>query len=285
MSEHITHYAVCDDCLRLMSRMAEIHPALQAAARDHRDIARLGSVTRSTDSFNPQLLQRLRDGWESRRPEENLEKKLAYSLGTLLHRAADRTMKPVFRDLGAGDAQDPTDVSVYHDVFLFREVYQGGTELPYSPTMFGEETAFEETFRVLVQRALLAMHTFIPDRTDPEGWLDRLFRLRQDFYVEIKRYAQAYHSPDPAKYQAYIVDAGFYDPEDALIRLARAIQNGETVPDGAVTAAVDTAAPRTQYAQALQRGMGYLRAANRFFGREISLEEAKTAWNIGVPDH
>ena len=285
MSEHITHYAVCDDCLRLMDRMAEMNETFRHVAIEHLDIARLGSVTRSTDSFNPALLERIRDGWQARQPQENLERKLAYSLGTLLHRAADRTMKPVFATLGADDPQDPTDVSVYHDVFLFREVYQGGTELPYSPTMFGEETAFEETFRVLVQRALLAMHTLLPDRTDPEAWLDRLFRLRQDFYVEIKRYAHAYHSPDPAKYQAYIVDAGFYDPEDALIRLARAIQNGEAVTDGAVAAAVDAAAPRTQYAEALQRGMGYLRAANRFFGQEISLEEAKTAWNIGVPDH
>jgi len=285
MSENITHFAVCDDCLRLMSQMAEIHPAFRQVAAEHRDVARLGAVTRSTDSFNPALLQRVRDGWEARQPQENLERKLAFSLGGLLHRASDRAMKPVFDTLGAGDTQDPTDVSIYHDIFMFREIYKGGTELPYSPAMFGETTEFEEVFRVLAQRALLAMHTFIPDRSDPEGWLDRLFKARQDFYVSIRRYADAYYHPDPAKWQAYIVDAHFYDAGDDLIRYARAVQNGEAVPDGAVTAAHDAARPRSKYAEALQRGVGYLRAANRFFLHQITLDEAKAAWHIGIPDH
>lgn len=284
MSEHITHYAVCDDCLRLMDRMAEINETLRHVAIEHLDIARLGSVTRSTDSFNPALLERIRDGWQARQPRENLERKLAYSLGTLLHRAADRTMKPVFAALGAGDPQDPTDVSIYHDVFVFREVYKGGTALPYAPNMFGAATPFEEVFRVLAQRTLLSIHTFIPDRSDPEAWLDRLFKVRQDAYVHIARYAQAFHNPDPAKYQAYIVDAMFYDPDDALTRCARAIQNGEALPDGAVTAAADAAAPTSKYSEALHRGVSYLRTANRYFQRHISLAEAKKAWSIGTPD-
>ena len=72
--------------------------------------------------------------------------------------------------------------------------------------------------------------------------------------------------------------------DDALTRCARAIQNGEALPDGAVTAAADAAAPTSKYSEALHRGVSYLRTANRYFQREISLDEAKTAWSIGTPD-
>ena len=63
MSENITHIAVCDDCLRLMPQIPDICDAFKQVARDHLDIAQLGSVTRSTDRFNPELLKRLRGDW------------------------------------------------------------------------------------------------------------------------------------------------------------------------------------------------------------------------------
>lgn len=53
MSENITHTAVCDDCLRLLSQTPEICDAFKRAAANHLDIARLGAVTRSTDRFKP----------------------------------------------------------------------------------------------------------------------------------------------------------------------------------------------------------------------------------------
>ncbi len=109
MSENITHTAVCDDCLRLMSQISNICDAFKQAASDHLDIAQLGAVTRSTDSFNPGLLKRLRDDWDGRQPKDNFESKLAYSLGALCHRAADRTMKPVFKKAAPNDPQAGSD--------------------------------------------------------------------------------------------------------------------------------------------------------------------------------
>ncbi len=284
MSENITHTAVCDDCLRLMSQMPEICDAFKQSAADHLDIAQLGAVTRSTDTFNPGLLKRLRDDWDKRQPKDNFELKLAYSLGALCHRAADRTMKPVFVEAAPDDKQSPKDVSIYHDVFLFREVYKEGVEKPYSPEMFAIKTQFEEHFRILVQRALLSIHTFIPDRSNAEAWLDKLFSLRQQFYVEIARYAEAYNNPDPEKTRKYIVDVNFYDADDDLIRLARAAQSGEATDGDAVKKALASGKSESKYDQALVRGMGYLTAANSFFTGNIDLDEMKAAFEIGKPD-
>lgn len=284
MSEGITHVAVCDDCLRLFVKLPETCDAFRLAIVGHRDVAQLGSITRSTDRFNPQLLTRVRSGWESRKPAENLEAKLAYSLGALCHRAADRTFKPVFKEVAPDDPQDPKDVSVYHDVYLFREVYREGAEPPYPPTMFDSETGFEEHFRVLVQRALLAMHTFIPDLTDPEGWLDRLLKLRQAFYVEISRYADAYYHPDPDKVLRYIKDINFYDSCDPLVEAAREIQIGREISETQVAEIIATGKSDNKYGQALRRGLGYLAGANGYFIGELDEEGLAAALQIGRPE-
>lgn len=284
MSENITHTAICDDCLRLMSQTEEICDAFKQVSENHLDIARLGAVTRSTDRFNPALLNRLREGWDNRQPEDNLEPKLAYSLGALCHRAADRTMKPVFVQAAPEDTQSPKDVSIYHDVFLFREVYKEGVEKPYSPAMFGMKTHFEEYFRVLFQRALLQLHTFIPDLTDAEAWLDKLFAFRQRFYVDIARYASVYYHPEPEKTRRYIMEVNFYDENDDLIQLARAIQEGDTFGEDAVRKAFEAGKNESKYAQALVLGLRYLTAANSFYTSAMKLDELKSALDIGKPD-
>jgi hypothetical protein len=182
------------------------------------------------------------------------------------------------------DTQSPKDVSIYHDVFLFREVFKEGVEKPYSPAMFGTKTHFEEHFRVLLQRALLGIHTFIPDLTDAEAWLDKLFSLRQRFYVDIERYAEVYYHPDPQKTKLYITDVNFYDETDDLIRLARAIQGGDSVSQGAVKNAIESGKSESKYGQALAMGLRYLIAANRFFVDHTDLDELKSALDIGKPD-
>jgi len=280
MSENITHFAVCEDCLRLMQNVTSISDAFKEVTKDHPDLARMGSVTRGTARFNLHLLERIRDGWAGRRPGEHLEAKLAYILGTVCHRAADLTMKPIFVAEAPEDQQQPTTVSIYHDIFAFREIYKEGFEKPYSPQMFGMASELEEHFRLLMQRALLALHTFIPDQSDPEGWLEKLFARRQQFYVDITRYAQAYTDPDPDEWRRYIVDVNYYDAGDGLIALARQVQNGDSIADSAVVEALTPGQNQSQYGQALLRGMRYLVAASEFFAGQVSVDSLQASWEF-----
>ena len=94
MSENVTHTGVLDDCFRLMLVSDEICDAFKEVAQSENDFARLGGITRSGDRFTVQLLTDFRKRWEGRRPEDKLEPKLAFVLGWLTHRAADRQMKP-----------------------------------------------------------------------------------------------------------------------------------------------------------------------------------------------
>jgi hypothetical protein len=182
-------------------------------------------------------------------------------------------MKPIFRAVDGNSTQAPTDCSVYHDVFLFREVYGGGQEEPYAPGILSLDGGdLEDVLRSLWQRALIGLHTFIPDQEDVEGWLERLFALRQRFYVDVRRYAEAFSDPDPDKVRRFIEEVNFYSGQDPLVRLARSLQAG--VPDTSIVLqdAVDEAETQSEYAQALRRGYLYLEAASGFF--EGTIDEA-----------
>jgi hypothetical protein len=287
MSENITHTAVTDDCARLARHSSTICAAVKEVLGEQLEIARLGGVTRAGGRHVLSLLKRYREAWQQRQEGDWLPEKLAFVLGWLCHRAADLQMKPIFRAVDADSTENPTDCSVYHDVFLFRKVYGAGEREPYVPDSLAvtpesspETQAFqasevESALRSLWQRALIELHTFIPDEEDVDGWLVRVFKMRQQFYVDIRRYAEAFADPDPEKVQRFIVDVNFYDSSDPLIRLARSIQSG--TPDTSIDlqTVLEAAAAQSRYAQALRRGYIYLQAASDLFERRIDDEAFK----------
>jgi hypothetical protein len=289
VSENITHTGIFEDSIRLMLAGGEVCAAFEEVAREHHAFARLGSLTRSGDLFTVDLLAKYGANW----PEDKdaIGPKLGFVIGWLTHRAADRQMKPIFRAVKPANAQKPTECSVYHDAFVFHEVFADGTESPYHPAALGGEEALAPGFdtdalktvvQVLVQQALIEMHTFNPDRDHIETWLEKLHAQMQRFYVDVDRYAEALANPDPDKVRRYITEVNFYDAEDAIIAAARAAQRGEDVGAEQIRAAA-TAEAHSHYAQALKLAYGYLLAASALFTGEISEDEACERFDIGKP--
>ncbi|MGH2367763.1 MAG: hypothetical protein ACRDI2_06150, partial [Chloroflexota bacterium] len=303
MSENVTHVAVCDDVARLAAR----HPAVPAAFKEvlqaHLDVSRLGAATRSADRWSAEIVAWARDHWPAdatpasrhdaagaAEPAEgpgvkaSVPMKLAFVLGALTHRAADRLFKPIFEYCRQQDgAEAGLDCSIHCDVLVFNEVYgggsggaeprQGATTLPMLPTsllnpyqraVFQAPTSeagqqAERYLRVLWQRALIGMHTFSPDRDDMLGWLDRLFGALQPFGISLDHYQRVIDHPDPDKVRRYLDETHAYDRDDPLIRVARRIQAGEDVAGTAVAAALAaTTADSSRYARALSKGVQYL---------------------------
>ena len=327
MSENVTHVAVCDDVVRLAARHPWVPAEFNRALERHLDIARLGAATRSADRWSAELIAWARDNWpageetaeadaaregareawEGRKSASDPVKKLAFVLGALTHRAADRLMKPLFayasEHYGPGASKDAT---IHCDVFVFHELYasgQGGTEPvvngtalptalknPYQRAVFeapsGEgKRQLEAYFRVVWQRALISMHTFSPQRDDVHGWLDRLFANLQDFYIDLEHYERVITQPEPEKFKRYLEDTHFYDRTDPLIVAARGIQRGQEVPPAAVEAALAaTNDQSSRYARALQKGLGYVLSGGRLWRREIDEAETKRGFDVGVAE-
>ena len=302
MSEGVTHTAVVDDCARLVAVSRDVPDAFREALDGRIEIARLGGITRHGDLHNPGLLERIRDRWPGG-PGDGLHERLAFVIGWLSHRAADRQMKRVFREADLGlHALSPTDCSVYHDAFVMREVYAGAD--PFPPRLVEPGTAsnaaasaaakaidveeVEGLFRAMWQRMLLAMHTFIPDDEDAEGWLGRVLATVQRVRVDLRRYAEALARPDPDKVRRYVEEVRFYDREEPLLRLLASLRRDGGAPDAGagptLEAALEAARGGSLYARAVARAFGYVRAAGEFFERRIGREELARRLEIGRPE-
>ena len=290
MSESITHTAIVDDVARIALYDPEICEPFKEVLDEHLDIARLGGITRHGDRHNPKLLHLYRSEWEEKHDE--VGPKLAFVLGWMSHRAADRRMKKVFRALDPDCDKSPTDCSVYNDVVCFREVYAAGHEEPYMKHALGSAekgvSEAEELFHGMWRRMLIRMHTFIPGDDDIEAWLDNVIKFQQEMRVDLQRYAKAFADPDPDKMRRFIEEPNFYDADDDIIRLARSLQQGEPEEsidlEEALAAAAESADRASQYAQMIARAFGYVRASSEYWHFQIDMEELCDRLDIGLPE-
>lgn len=300
MSDHIGHLGICDDTFRLAILHPAIHPTLKLVISEHRADAHMGSVTRGADNWSVDLVAWA--GSEVKRPDGQRDplvlRKLAFVLGSLTHRAADRLTKPITNCWPRGSAHhgpddEANESKIMQDIFVFKEVFGSGigqgadpfTAAALAPTATEGEAKLEEYFRVLLRRALIAMHTIAPDSQNIHPWLTAFLQRMQTFPKSLEQYAALAARWDPAKVKKYLTDKHFYCRDDALIRLARNIQRGSTVTADQLAAAhAATDRTNSRYARALARALDYLLAAGELFDGRLAPADAATRFDIGVPE-
>lgn len=291
MSDMLTHWAVFEDCRRLAATDDRIEPLFKELIESRRFAGRLGALTRGGNSFMSDLLRSVRERWADRRPEDNLPEKLGFILGCLTHQACDKAMKPLISKMAGSDwssahaaiwAGEPgaeerfavhNEISAYYDTHVFREVYASGADEPFNREFlagFGTDPqqALEEFVRTLFQRALLSSHTLKPALDDVEAWLDRIFDLRQQLYVDVSTYVRVFAHPDPEKVRRYAVTTEFYSERDPAIMAARRLHRGDGAPASIDRSDLSPERNNSGYSRALILGLAYLRAASALWRGE-----------------
>jgi hypothetical protein len=281
VSEQITHLAVADDARLVALASPRICDPIRQVLRDHHDRMRLGAVTRGSEKFAWPIVKALRDRRGA--PQADDAEKLAFCLGTMAHRAADRMMKPIFKSQSADGACEPKDISVYHDVFLFDRIYGRGAREPYGEDALSPEVRFpsapgldsaavEAYFRVLWQRALLSAHTFKPDYLDPEGWMEALFDRVQEFTVDVGRYHKALTEPDERIIRRAIMEVNFYDESNSVIALLGELRAGHAVGPKEFLERCAVGEWDSLYARAVSAAYGYLHVTSEYWLEKASEE-------------
>jgi hypothetical protein len=274
MSEQITHLAVADDTRLVALASPRICEELKAALDRRQGAMRLGAVTRGGDRFAPPLIRTLRQRRQTPGPRD--EPKLAFCLGVMTHRAADRLAKPLFTAQTADGACERIDIRVYQDVFLFNRLYGRGRREPYRPDALdaapamppaaeADAPAFESYYRVLFQRALLSAHTLKPGEPDADGWLDRLFDALQEFRIDLERYRKALVEPDERLARRAISDVNFYNDEDPILVLLDELRAGRTPEEDEVARRCYVGDRASVYARMVAQAMGYVEVVSAFW--------------------
>jgi len=298
MSDHIAHIAICDDVFRLANLHPGIHDTFKRLFSAKRESAHMGTVTRSADKWSAEILAAGRDALAAGEGGDPLaEDKIAFVLGALTHRSADRLTKPItacWKEEGGKPLA--SRAKIYHDVFIFREVYGSGRGEHAAPfewvtlvnPMDDTDRAFETLYRVMLRRALIGMHTLNPDKQHIDDWLNAFFTGLQTFPKSLRDYADINAKWDPAEVKKFIIDGHYYVREDEMIVLARKVQRGETVTTEQLLAALDfdpeTDQSQSRYARALAKATDYLLAASELFDGKIGIDEAKKRFDVGVPE-
>ncbi len=298
MSENIAHVALLEDALRLIQTSPSLTGAFRETARTQAAACRLGSITRWGDRFTVGLLERIRGEWPDPEKRPEAAKRLAFVLGWLSHRAADRQVKPLIRQVEPEPERLPRESTIYHDAAVYRNVFQGRSDDPYAGVFDAQsgqpidrEPALEAASRLaetLLQAQLIRLHTLIPEPEDVWAWIGNVTQRVQKFNDVLPRYAAAILAPDPDKWRNYVEEPNYYDGADPIVAEARHLHEkfGLQVPEGAAEVNLDSllAAPvRGHYGEALQLGLTYTRAASRFFDEAIDADALHEAFKIGVP--
>ncbi len=289
MSEHITHVAIYDDTVRLVSNSKEFHEAFNTSLQNQFDAGMMATGARGNHLHAIPFLEQTRDIWHQRKKGDGTEEKIAAALAWLAHRAIDFQVKA--NQLSYDDIKDPRfskdEQDIYQDVVTFDKVYKNGKKKPLSPNMYISEStltrnmnnhpasglvhvdAVESLFCSLIQQNLNAYHTFHRNSDSIEDWLEEFPNHYQKISENLETYIEAHNDPDPKKMEKYITGENFYNEKDELIRLVREIQdNGKTeIP---LDDALDKAKNQSHYAQGLLRSYRFLKAANDFFTKKIS---------------
>lgn len=184
MSDLLTHWAVMDDCRRLMPFFEEIAQEFSACINRHHRIARLGAITRTEGHWIPPVLRWTRQHWDDSSMHPEVEIKLAFCVAGLAHTACDFHMKDLRTKsiLADENSSNPTldDVDrlvyAYHDTYVFRKVYRDGDEEPFNPFMMAEIQTEAGKVMVRMARALFQLAILGTHRMEHnEAELDRDF--------------------------------------------------------------------------------------------------------------
>lgn len=315
MSDMVTHWAVFDDCRRLLSADTSIEPVFAQVADSEREIARLGAITRGGGKWMQPVLELARDTWSDPDAHPAIDRRLAFVVGWITHQACDTVVKPLLsRHAGSEwnlahdvlqrqprargrehevDTDHVQQVSAYYDVHVFRKVYLSGEEEPFSSLFLGTNgtrpgKALEEFLGSAFQRALLSCHTLIPPQSrnldDLVKWQDAVFGYMQPLYLQTHWWIDAFQNPDPAKHAQFEVETKFYRDDDPAIAAARAIHRGERLTSHEVQEATADDVNQSIYGQALELSMRYLRAATAYWRHMadslVAPNAYKPAWQM-----
>ncbi|MFP4092705.1 MAG: hypothetical protein ACLFT3_20515 [Cyclobacteriaceae bacterium] len=291
MAEHLTHIAIYDDTYRLVLHSDDFHEAFQTSLRNHPDIGLLCSASRGNHLFAIPFLEEVRDQWNSRKPGDGVEEKIAAAIGWLSHRAIDLQVKPMYLKIDKiKEARySETENEIYHDAVTFDKVYERGKATSVSPHVYLSEAILADHMQghpaagllhvaqvepmmcAMVQQNLLSLSQFNETAQSPDEWLDKFPDHYQKLGENLHTYIEAFQRPDPVKMEKYIHSVNYYNEEDELIQLARELQHkGKSSIQ--LDDAVAKAENQSHYAQGLRRSIHFIRSANAFFEKKMDKE-------------
>ncbi len=275
MSEEIVHFAVADDARLLVLASERFCQPFKDVLSGHVEKLRLGALTRGTEKFCGSLIEAIRDRCQGQSPQGRDADKLAFCLGTLCHRAADRLCKPLYASQSFDGRYTPRQIRICQDVFIFDRVYGKGRRTPYRPDALDpvlplpgglewDAETFEQYVHTLLQRMLLRAHTLKP-ADEADTWLDELFSRLQEFKEDFGFWHKLLTEGDEELFSRSVEQVNFYNDADPLLDLLRDLRSGQSLQADAIEQRFRLPDKSSVYARCVSASCGYIQLAGEFW--------------------
>jgi len=295
MSEHITHIAVFEDCVRILKNPGiQITPAFHEAIEEAYDSGLICCGARGNHLYAVPILAKNREVYGTSAYGMKEKEQVAGAIGWLLHRAADLQMKPLFSEVEKlkNPVLQKDECQMYHDAVSFEQVYRGGGLSTNSPYELVDKSTlsyrmatnpasrklnvdhFENLMAHYYVSQMLRCCVFTDELDNINEFTDKMVEYSLDLYEDLRMYNRAFENPEAFKFHGYISNFNIYDPEDELIQYVRYVQDtGKPHPEIDIEVALQGAKDQSNYAQALKMGIDFGIALSDFFEKKISKEE------------
>jgi hypothetical protein len=214
----VTSILLTEDAANLLTFSPAVREEWRKAIADRRPFVQLGALVPDAARLVPELARL------------NHPDAAALAAGALIGQAAGNLIRSL-----------PETVRLSADVVVLKHACGKSGAVSESDLL--------HLLRAMLTRRMIDLHTLIPDNSDASGWLERLFVWEQAQDELLGSLAASWGNA--AADMRQLNSRNFYNPDDQLIRLARALGRGHVVRPQQIASATTTDTGGSLYARAL----------------------------------
>ncbi len=242
-----------EDVLRLIHH-SSIQEKLIDALQINRSFVHLGAANNLSNDYRLKMIKDSLEKWGNEATFDEGQTQVSYLLGSVLYPLIDKHL-PYQLPERSSELQLPPlpDEAIYFDVMLMRAMYSAEpflSDQDRQQALAGTKVEdLVELLHLIRQRNLIRTHTFRPEFSDVESWLEDFLRYHHVLEEEDRRYAVIYLNPQSIQNED--TWHNFYKQSDDIIQLARDTQVGISESGIDLQEARKSARQQSTYAQTL----------------------------------
>lgn len=262
---NLTPYFIVEDALRLI-QYSDFDQKLIDALEVNRSFVHLGAANNLPADDRRKMIQDSLNKWSEDDTLDEGQTQTSYLIGSILYPIIDNHLPYELPSHQVGQPILPlSDEAICFDVHLIQALFNAepsNTNSDLKNALASVEKAeLSELFHLIRQRNLIRTHTFRPEFSDVESWLENFLQYHHIIEDENQRYADLYL--DPGKSNIRTSWQKFYNASDDLIELARDTQVGISESTIELDAASETMREQSTYAQILASCLTEIKEWNR----------------------
>ena len=203
------------------------------------------------------------DKWSGDDTLDEGQTQASYLIGSILFPIIDSYLPYELPSYQMGEAIPPlSEEAIGFDILLMQAIFDAepwNSDANLDDSLpAAQKEELSHLFHLIRQRNLIRTHTFRPEFSDVEPWLENFLQYHHLIEAENQRYAELYLDPDTININAPWIK--FYQAKDDIIQLARDTQVGISESTINLSDAIINAPNQSTYAQILASCLEVIRA-------------------------